>query len=129
MIEAGSFVRADRVPQMAGSAEVLAELGDLDVRLPVLTPNLRGLDDAVAAGAREVAVFLSATESFSESNLGAPKAKAEAAILRNFVWKAAGSAARRSPNAVSKTSRMVRPRSSAWPALVMCALRRVFGGG
>lgn len=79
VIEAGSFVRADRVPQMAGSAEVLAELGDLDVRLPVLTPNLRGLDDAVAAGAREVAVFLSATERFSEANLGAPKAKAEAA--------------------------------------------------
>nr|WP_241428934.1 hydroxymethylglutaryl-CoA lyase [Agrococcus sp. ARC_14] len=79
VIEAGSFVRADRVPQMAGSAEVLVALSDLDVRLPVLTPNLRGLDDAVAAGAREVAVFLSATERFSEANLGAPKAAAETA--------------------------------------------------
>lgn len=79
VIEAGSFVRTDRVPQMAGSAEVLRALADLDARLPVLTPNLRGLDDALAAGAREVAVFLSATESFSEANLGAPKAKAEAA--------------------------------------------------
>lgn len=79
VIEAGSFVRADRVPQMAGSGEVLAALTGLEARLPVLTPNLRGLDDALAAGAREVAVFLSATESFSEANLGAPKAKAEAA--------------------------------------------------
>lgn len=79
VIEAGSFVRADRVPQMAGSGEVLEALAGLGARLPVLTPNLRGLDDALAAGAREVAVFLSATESFSEANLGAPKAKAEAA--------------------------------------------------
>ncbi len=79
VIEAGSFVRADRVPQMADSGEVLAAVADLDVRLPVLTPNRRGLDDAIAAGAREVAVFLSATERFSEANLGAPMAKAEAA--------------------------------------------------
>ncbi|WP_072314664.1 hydroxymethylglutaryl-CoA lyase [Agrococcus sp. Marseille-P2731] len=79
VIEAGSFVRADRVPQMAGSGEVLSALGDVGVRLPVLTPNLRGLDDAVAAGAREVAVFLSATERFSLANLGASKADAERA--------------------------------------------------
>ncbi|GAA3591089.1 hydroxymethylglutaryl-CoA lyase [Agrococcus terreus] len=79
VIEAGSFVRADRVPQMAGSDAVLRELADVEARLPVLTPNLRGLDDALAAGAREVAVFLSATESFSEANLGAPKARSEAA--------------------------------------------------
>lgn len=79
VIEAGSFVRADRVPQMAGSDAVLRELADVEARLPVLTPNLRGLDDARAAGAREVAVFLSATESFSEANLGAPKARSEAA--------------------------------------------------
>lgn len=79
VIEAGSFVRADRVPQMAGSDAVLRELADVEARLPVLTPNLRGLDDALAAGAREVAVFISATESFSEANLGAPKARSEAA--------------------------------------------------
>ena len=79
VIEAGSFVRADRVPQMAGSDAVLRELADVEARLPVLTPNLRGLDDALAAGAREVAVFLSATESFSQANLGAPKARSEAA--------------------------------------------------
>ncbi|MDR7233879.1 hydroxymethylglutaryl-CoA lyase [Agrococcus sp. BE272] len=79
VIEAGSFVRADRVPQMARSAEVLAALGDLDARLPVLTPNPRGLQDAIDAGAREVAVFLSATETFSRANLGASMADAEAA--------------------------------------------------
>ena len=79
VIEAGSFVRADRVPQMADSAAVLAGVADLGVRLPVLTPNRRGLEDAMAAGAREVAVFLSATESFSRANLGADRATAEAA--------------------------------------------------
>lgn len=42
---------------------------DLPVRLPVLVPNERGLDRALALGAREVAVFASATESFAKANL------------------------------------------------------------
>lgn len=79
VIEVGSFVRADRVPQMAGSAEVLSRVRGLGVRTPVLVPNLRGYADARAAGATDVAVFLSATESFSERNLGAPRGTMEAA--------------------------------------------------
>ncbi|HUH07579.1 MAG TPA: hydroxymethylglutaryl-CoA lyase [Egibacteraceae bacterium] len=70
VIEATSFVRAERVPQLADAAEVLAGLERADgVRYPVLTPNLRGLERALESGAREVAIFGSATESFAQRNL------------------------------------------------------------
>jgi hydroxymethylglutaryl-CoA lyase len=69
-IEAGSFVSPRWVAQMADSNEVLGGLPHLaDVGLPVLVPNLRGLEDALAAGAREVAVFGSASETFSRKNI------------------------------------------------------------
>ncbi|WP_166975089.1 hydroxymethylglutaryl-CoA lyase [Brevibacterium atlanticum] len=70
-IEAGSFVSERAVPQMADTREVLEGL-DLDsgIAYPVLTPNQRGLDEALNAGARDVAVFLSVTEAFSRANLG-----------------------------------------------------------
>ena len=69
-IEAGSFVSAKWVPQMADTADVLAPL-DLqsDISYPVLVPNLQGLDRALKAGVREVAVFGSASESFSQRNI------------------------------------------------------------
>ncbi|WP_223861672.1 hydroxymethylglutaryl-CoA lyase [Geminicoccus harenae] len=71
-IEAGAFVRFDLVPAMAGSDAVLEGLRDLeDVRLPVLVPNRRGLRTAIDAGAREVAVFAAASETFSQRNGGA----------------------------------------------------------
>ncbi|KMS85082.1 hydroxymethylglutaryl-CoA lyase [Prauserella rugosa] len=70
-IEATSFVSARWVPQLGDASDVLAEL-DLDdsVRYPVLVPNERGMSRALESGAREVAVFASATESFAHSNLG-----------------------------------------------------------
>ena len=69
-IEAGSFVSPKWVPQMADSAEVLAGLKKLPgVSLPVLVPNAKGLEAARAAGAKEVAVFLAASESFSQRNI------------------------------------------------------------
>lgn len=69
-VEAGAFVSPDRVPQMAGTADVLAGLGARpELRLPVLVPNARGLDDALAAGVREVAVFGAASETFSRRNI------------------------------------------------------------
>lgn len=70
-IEAGSFVSPKAVPQMADTRAVLDEL-DLGagISYPVLTPNRRGLDDAMAAGAKDIAVFVSVTESFSRANLG-----------------------------------------------------------
>lgn len=79
VIEVGSFVRPDRVPAMAGSGEVLRRVAHLGARTPVLVPNLRGYELARAAGADEIAVFLSVTESFSQSNLGASRETMEAA--------------------------------------------------
>ncbi len=69
-IEAGSFVSPKWVPQMADSADVLAGLKPLPgVSLPVLVPNRKGLEAALAAGAKEIAVFLAASESFSRKNI------------------------------------------------------------
>lgn len=69
-IEAGSFVSAKSVPQMARTEEVLMRAKPrAHVRLSVLVPNLRGLDAALAAGAREIAVFAAASETFSKKNL------------------------------------------------------------
>ncbi|TDQ55020.1 hydroxymethylglutaryl-CoA lyase [Actinorugispora endophytica] len=82
-VEATSFVNPARVPQMADASAVLGALDTASgTRHPVLVPNLRGLDDALAAGAREIAVFLSVTESFSRANLGRPRAEAEAEAAR-----------------------------------------------
>ncbi|MEK9743043.1 MAG: hydroxymethylglutaryl-CoA lyase [Gammaproteobacteria bacterium] len=69
-IEAGSFVSPRWVPQMAGSDVILESLRDRDdLRLPVLVPNMQGYENARAAGAREIAVFAAATESFSQKNI------------------------------------------------------------
>jgi len=69
-IEAGSFVSPRWVPQMAGSDEVLESLsGRLDLRLPVLVPNKKGYENARAAGAREIAIFGAASETFSQRNI------------------------------------------------------------
>jgi hydroxymethylglutaryl-CoA lyase len=69
-IEATSFVHPSRVPQLADAEELFPQLRDLSgVRLPVLVPNERGLDRALALGAREIAVFASVTESFARANL------------------------------------------------------------
>lgn len=70
-IEAGSFVSPEAVPQMADTAQVLASLPSLPgVRLPVLVPNRQGLEAALAAGAREIALFAAASETFSHRNIG-----------------------------------------------------------
>ncbi|MEV7677503.1 hydroxymethylglutaryl-CoA lyase [Streptomyces sp. NPDC088341] len=70
-IEATSFVRPDWVPQLADAEELFPLLGDLgtEVALPVLVPNARGLDRAIALGVRRIAVFGSVTESFAKANL------------------------------------------------------------
>ena len=69
-IEAGSFVSPKRVPQMADTAQILAEINRTKgVCYSVLTPNMQGFEAAVAAGVDEVAVFAAATETFSNKNL------------------------------------------------------------
>ncbi|MBY6137838.1 hydroxymethylglutaryl-CoA lyase [Leisingera daeponensis] len=71
-IEVASFVSPKWVPQMAGSAEVLAGITRAPgVRYAALTPNMRGYEDAVAAKADEIAVFASASEGFSKANINA----------------------------------------------------------
>ncbi|EDZ47459.1 hydroxymethylglutaryl-CoA lyase [Rhodobacterales bacterium Y4I] len=71
-IEVASFVSPKWVPQMAGSAEVLAGITRAPgVRYAALTPNMRGFEDAVAAKADEIAVFASASEGFSKANINA----------------------------------------------------------
>ena len=69
-IEATSFVSPKRVPQMADHAQLMQRLPRRDgVSYPVLTPNLQGFEAALQAGAREVAVFASASEAFSQRNI------------------------------------------------------------
>jgi hydroxymethylglutaryl-CoA lyase len=69
-IEVTSFVRADWVPQMADGAEVMAGITRRPGTLyTVLTPNIRGYGAAISAKADEVAVFASASESFSHRNI------------------------------------------------------------
>lgn len=68
-IEATSFVHPKWVPQLADAEQLFPLVSDLEVALPVLVPNERGLDRALALGARRVAVFASATESFAKANL------------------------------------------------------------
>jgi hydroxymethylglutaryl-CoA lyase len=69
-VEVGSFVSPKWVPQMAGTDIVLQELGSrCGINLPVLVPNEKGLEAAVEAGAREIAVFASASEAFSHRNI------------------------------------------------------------
>ncbi|MGW6643694.1 hydroxymethylglutaryl-CoA lyase [Streptomyces iakyrus] len=68
-IEATSFVHPKWVPQLADAEALFPMVADLPVALPVLVPNERGLDRALGLGARRVAVFASATESFAKANL------------------------------------------------------------
>ena len=69
VIEATAFVSPKWVPQMADNAEVMAGMKRKPgVAYPVLVPNRKGLDAAIAAGAGEVVVFGAATESFSKRN-------------------------------------------------------------
>ena len=69
-IETASFVSPKWVPQMADSAEVMAGITRrAGVAYTALTPNMKGLERALAAGADEVAVFGAASETFSQKNI------------------------------------------------------------
>lgn len=72
-IEATSFVSPKWVPQLADGAQVMKEILPLgnqktELRFPVLAPNLKGLQNAHKAGAKEIVVFASVTEAFSKAN-------------------------------------------------------------
>lgn len=75
-IECASFVSPKWVPQMAGSGAVMGQISRRDgVRYAALTPNMRGYEDALAAGVDEVAIFASASEGFSRKNINASVAE------------------------------------------------------
>ena len=98
IVEAGSFVSPKWVPQMADTMEVLAGIGPAPgVRLPVLVPNMKGLEAAVGSPrVDEIAVFAAASEAFSQRNLNCSieeslerfRPVAEAAISRG--WRVRG---------------------------------------
>jgi hydroxymethylglutaryl-CoA lyase len=70
VVEATSFVHPAAVPQLADADEVLPRIRRRPgVRYPVLVPNMRGLERAVAAGADAVAVFTAASEAFASANI------------------------------------------------------------
>lgn len=70
VIEATSFVSPKWIPQMADAALLMQRLKQQDhVRYPVLTPNLKGFEAAIQAGAKEVAIFAAASETFSQKNI------------------------------------------------------------
>ncbi|HVQ31675.1 MAG TPA: hydroxymethylglutaryl-CoA lyase [Vicinamibacteria bacterium] len=99
VVEVGAFVSPKWVPQMAGSDEVLRRVKRRSgVRLPVLVPNRVGFEAARAAGAREIAVFTAASETFNRKNTNAsiaesfsrfaefvPEAKKEGLWVRGYV--------------------------------------------
>ena len=85
VVEVTSFVRPDRVPQLADAREVFAALAPAanaapSTRYTALVPNLAGLREAVAAGVREVAIFAAASEGFSQRNTNRSIAQSLAAF-------------------------------------------------
>ena len=104
VVEVGAFVSPRWVPQMAGSDEVLRRVRKpAGARLPVLVPNREGYERARAAGAREIAVFTAASETFSRKNTNAsidesfarfaaflPEARGEGMRVRGYVSTAFG---------------------------------------
>lgn len=81
VVEATSFVSPKAIPQLADAAAVMAGLKHLPAtQYPVLVPNLKGMERALAAGVRSIAVFTAASESFTRHNINATIAES----LANF---------------------------------------------
>ncbi len=69
-IEASSFVSPEWVPQFTDAAAVVRAIQHFpEIHFPVLTPNLQGLENALEAGAKELAIFAAASETFSQKNI------------------------------------------------------------
>src|SRR5436309_13066802 len=81
VVEATSFVSPRAIPQLSDASEVMAGLTRLPgTSYPVLVPNVKGMERALAAGVRSVAVFTAASESFTRHNINATIAES----LANF---------------------------------------------
>jgi hydroxymethylglutaryl-CoA lyase len=71
-IEVGSFVSPKAIPQLADTGDVFARIHRASgTRYPALVPNLKGLERAIKAGVREIAVFTAASETFNRHNINA----------------------------------------------------------
>lgn len=89
-VEAGAFVSPKKVPQMAGSKEVFQGLERRPgTAYPALVPNMKGFEAALEAGVTEIAVFVSASEGFSQHNIGCSRAES-LERLRDVASAAAG---------------------------------------
>lgn len=81
VVEATSFVSPRAIPQLSDAGEVMTGLSRLPTTMyPVLVPNLKGMERALAAGVRDIAVFTGASESFTRHNINASIAES----LANF---------------------------------------------
>src|SRR2546430_1079847 len=81
VVEATSFVSPRAIPQLSDASEVMANLSRRSsTSYPVLVPNLRGMERALVAGVRAIAVFTAASESFTRHNINATIAES----LANF---------------------------------------------
>ena len=105
-IEATAFVSPKWVPQMADHNEIMRAISAFpasDIAYPVLVPNDKGMDAAIASGAKDIAVFTAASESFTQKNINASiaqsierfvpvieKAKSENISVRGYVSCIAG---------------------------------------
>src|SRR5438270_3598818 len=104
VIEAGAFVSPKWVPQMANTAEVYREIPkDPGVEFPVLVPNMKGLERAIEAGVKSIAIFTAASDTFNKRNINmtidesfvnyapvAARARAEGMRVRGYVSTAFG---------------------------------------
>src|SRR5437867_4916198 len=104
VIEAGAFVSTKWVPQMADTAEVYRNIPkDPGVEYPVLVPNMRGLERAMEAGVKSIAIFTAASETFNQRNINmsieesfenyapvAMRARGEGMRVRGYVSTAFG---------------------------------------
>jgi isopropylmalate/homocitrate/citramalate synthase len=69
VVEATSFVSPKWVPQMADNDQVYSALKGLNINLPVLVPNMKGLEKAIEVGVKEIAIFSAASDAFSLKNI------------------------------------------------------------
>jgi isopropylmalate/homocitrate/citramalate synthase len=112
VIETTSFVSPKAVPQLADAEELLRRLKRRPgVRYPVLVPNERGLDRALGVGVDDIAIFASASDSYSRKNLNRPRDEAIAAYAG--VVRAAKDAHLRVRGYLSMVRRRRRPSSTA----------------
>merc|ERR1719369_1706550 len=90
-VEATSFVSPKWVPQMSDHREVMSAITSLphhSVSYPVLVPNIKGMQAALECGAKEVAIFGAASESFSKKNINCSIDESLANVIRYFPTQA-----------------------------------------